>query len=59
MATGDDARDRRRRAVTLTPAGRRVTEAAVVVAAQITAQTLAPLSPQEQRAVARLLKKLG
>jgi hypothetical protein len=30
-----------------------------VVAAQITAQTLAPLSAQEQRAVTRLLKKLG
>jgi MarR family transcriptional regulator, lower aerobic nicotinate degradation pathway regulator len=59
VATAGDARDRRRRAVTLTPAGRRVTEAAIVVAAQITAQTLAPLSPQEQRAVARLLKKLG
>ena len=30
-----------------------------LVAAQITAQTLAPLSADEQRAVARLLKKLG
>jgi DNA-binding MarR family transcriptional regulator len=59
VATADDANDRRRHAVALTPAGRRVTEAAIVVAAQITAQTLAPLSPQEQRAVVRLLKKLG
>jgi|SRR6516164_360822 DNA-binding MarR family transcriptional regulator len=59
VATTNDARDRRRRAVALTPAGRRVTEAAIVVAAQITAQTLAPLSPQEQRAVVRLLKRLG
>jgi DNA-binding MarR family transcriptional regulator len=59
VATTHDAKDRRRRAVTLTPTGRRVTEAAIVVAAQITAQTLAPLSPQEQRAVVRLLKKLG
>lgn len=59
VATAGDANDRRRRAVTLTPAGRRVTKAAIVVAAQITAQTLAPLSPQEQRAVVRLLKKLG
>jgi hypothetical protein len=42
VATAGDARDRRR-AVALTPAGRRVTEAATVVAAQITAQTLAPL----------------
>src|SRR6266699_486772 len=30
VATGGDARDRRRRAVTLTPTGRRVTEAATV-----------------------------
>jgi DNA-binding MarR family transcriptional regulator len=59
VATGGDQHDRRRRAVTLTPAGRRVTEAALVVAAQITAQTLAPLSADEQRAVTRLLKKLG
>ena len=59
VATADDANDRRRRAVALTPAGRRITEAAIVVAAQITAQTLAPLSLQEQRAVVRLLKKLG
>jgi MarR family transcriptional regulator, lower aerobic nicotinate degradation pathway regulator len=59
VATAGDTRDRRRRAVALTPNGRRVTEEAIVVAAQITAQTLAPLSSQEQRAVARLLKKLG
>jgi DNA-binding MarR family transcriptional regulator len=59
VATGHDPQDRRRRAVMLTAAGRRVTEAAVGVAAQITAQTLAPLSAEEQRAVARLLKKLG
>jgi DNA-binding MarR family transcriptional regulator len=59
VATANDAKDRRRRAVTLTPAGRRITEAATAVAAQITALTLAPLSPQEQRTVTRLLKKLG
>ena len=59
VATAGDVKDRRRRAVTLTPAGRRVTEAAIVVATQITAQTLTPLSLQEQRAVVRLLKKLG
>jgi DNA-binding MarR family transcriptional regulator len=59
VATAGDANDRRRRAVTLTPVGRRVTEEATAAAAQITAQTLAPLSPQEQRAVRRLLKKLG
>jgi DNA-binding MarR family transcriptional regulator len=42
----------------LTPSGRRVTEAAIAVAAEITAQTLATLSAEEQRAVERLLKKL-
>ena len=59
VATAGDANDRRRRAVTLTPTGRRVTEAAIAVASQITAQTLAPLSPAQQRAMVRLLKKLG
>ena len=59
VATAGDANDRRRRAVTPTLVGRQVTEAAILVAAQITAQTLAPLSPREQRAVRLLLKKLG
>jgi len=58
VTTGHDPQDRRRRAVPLTPSGRRVTEAAIAVAAEITAQTLAPLSAEEQRAVVRLLKKL-
>jgi DNA-binding MarR family transcriptional regulator len=56
---GHDPQDRRRRAVTLTAEGRRVTESAMAVAAEITAATLAPLAGDEQRAVARLLKKLG
>jgi DNA-binding MarR family transcriptional regulator len=59
LTTQSDPRDRRRRAITLTDEGRRVAEAAVTVAAQITAQTLAPLTPAERREVARLLKKLG
>lgn len=54
-----DPKDRRRRAVTLTDEGRRVTEAALKVAAKITAQTLAPLTATEQRTIATLLKKLG
>ncbi len=58
VTAGHDPQDRRRRAVTLTPSGRRVTEAAIAVAAEITAQTLATLSAEEQRAVVRLLKKL-
>jgi DNA-binding MarR family transcriptional regulator len=54
-----DPKDRRRRAVALTDRGRKVTEAAMLVAAEITAATLAPLSAEQQRLVARLLKKLG
>jgi DNA-binding MarR family transcriptional regulator len=54
-----DPNDRRRRAVALTERGRQVTEAAMKVAAEITATTLAPLTAEEQRTVARLLKKLG
>ena len=55
----NDPKDRRRRAVALTDRGRQVTEAAQLVAAEITAATLAPLTADEQRMVARLLKKLG
>ena len=54
-----DARDRRRRAIALTEAGRAVADAAVKVARQITHQTLTPLSAAEQRAVIRLLRKLA
>jgi DNA-binding MarR family transcriptional regulator len=55
----NDPKDRRRRAVALTERGRQVTEAAILVAAEITAATLAPLTAEEQRAVVKLLKKLG
>jgi len=55
----NDPNDRRRRAVTLTAQGRAVTVEAMKVAAQITAETLKPLSAEEQRAVARLLKRLS
>ena len=54
-----DPQDKRRRAIALSETGRRVAEAAVSVGAQITAETLAPLTQDEQRTVARLLKKLG
>ena len=54
-----DPNDRRRRAVALTDRGRKATEAAMLVAAEITAATLAPLTADEQRLVASLLKKLG
>ena len=55
----NDPKDRRRRAVTLTMRGRAVTEAAMKVAAEITAQTLTPLTAEEQQIVTRLLQKLG
>jgi len=54
-----DPKDRRRRAVALTERGRAVTEEAMKVAGDITAATLAPLTAEEQRIIARLLKKLG
>jgi DNA-binding MarR family transcriptional regulator len=59
VATTTDPQDRRRRAVALTAEGRRVIESAIRVAANITAVTLAPLTPEEQRTVVQLLKKLG
>ena len=54
-----DPKDRRRRAVALTDRGRQVTESALKVAADITTATLMPLSAEEQRLVAKLLRKLG
>jgi MarR family transcriptional regulator, lower aerobic nicotinate degradation pathway regulator len=55
----NDPKDRRRRAVALTDRGREATEAAIKVAADLTAAPLTPLTPDEQRTIARLLKKLG
>ena len=55
----NDPKDRRRRAVALTDRGRQVTQAAQLVAAEITAATLAALTEEEQRLVTRLLKKLA
>ena len=54
-----DPHDKRRRAVTLTDEGRRVTEAAIKVASNITADTLMPLTEDERRTIARMLRKLG
>ena len=59
VTAANDPHDRRRRAVALTDQGRRVTEAAMKVAAKITADTLVPLSDEERETVARLLKKLA
>jgi DNA-binding MarR family transcriptional regulator len=54
-----DPKDRRRRAVALTERGRQVTQAAQLVAAEVTAATLAAFTEEEQRLVTRLLKKLA
>ena len=54
-----DPKDRRRLAVALTARGKIVTEQAIKVAAEITAETLGPLTAEEQRTVTRLLNKLG
>ncbi|HVV60780.1 MAG TPA: MarR family transcriptional regulator [Pseudolabrys sp.] len=54
-----DPNDRRRRSVTLTERGREVTEAAMAIAVDITNETLAPLSGDEQRSMMNLLKKLA
>ena len=59
VTSQSDPQDQRRRAIALTEAGRRATKAAVAIAAEITAETLAPLTQEEQRTVLRLLKKLG
>lgn len=58
ITTQSDPNDRRRRAITLTEQGRAITKQAVETAGRITARTLVPLSPEEQRTIARLLKKL-
>ncbi len=55
----NDPKDRRRRAVALTERGREVTQAAQVVATEITAATLEPLTADERRVVVRLLRKLS
>jgi MarR family transcriptional regulator, lower aerobic nicotinate degradation pathway regulator len=54
-----DPNDRRRRAVALTERGRQATEAAMRVAAEITAETMTPLTAEERRLVVALLTKLG
>ena len=59
VATCDDPSDKRRRAVTLTDKGRRITEQATEIAAKITRETLAPLTGEEQRAVLKLLRRLS
>lgn len=59
VMTSSDSQDRRRRAVVLTDAGRKATEAALHVSVEIGAVTLAPLTADEQRKLAGLLKKIA
>jgi MarR family transcriptional regulator, lower aerobic nicotinate degradation pathway regulator len=59
VTSRDDPRDARRHMITLTPAGRRLVEAAIPIAGQTTEKTLAPLSDKEQATLLHLLKKLG
>jgi DNA-binding MarR family transcriptional regulator len=59
VTTQKDPRDKRRRGIALSDSGRRTAEAAVGIAASITAATLASLTRAEQLTVVRLLKKLG
>jgi DNA-binding MarR family transcriptional regulator len=58
VAIGNDAKDRRRRAIALTERGRVTAEAAIRVARRITRHTLTPLTTSEQKSVIGLLKKL-
>jgi MarR family transcriptional regulator, lower aerobic nicotinate degradation pathway regulator len=57
--TRSDPQDSRRLTITLSGAGRELVRRAAPVAQAITEETLAPLSPSEQRAIARLLGKLA
>ena len=59
VATLPDAGDRRRLMLAPTTAGRAAYDAARPLAHRITAETLAPLSPDEQTALVALLARLG
>lgn len=58
VATKPDPMDARRRVIILTPAGRVLYQARTSNAHAISAETLAPLSSAERRALLRLLSKM-
>jgi DNA-binding MarR family transcriptional regulator len=58
IAIGRDSNDRRRRTVSLTPRGSRVTQSAIRSAVDISAQTLRSVTSGERRVLTDLLKKL-
>lgn len=54
----DDPDDRRRRAVSLTERGREAAEAAIAMATEITAATLAPLPAADRKRIIGMLRRL-
>ncbi len=59
LAGRPDPADRRRILVTLTRDGARLAEEAVAAGRAITAETVAPLSPEEAATLCRLLARIG
>ncbi len=53
-----DPLHKRRLIIRLTPAGNAMVEDCFVLGAQVSAKTLAPLAPEEQQELIRLLKKI-
>jgi DNA-binding MarR family transcriptional regulator len=58
ITIGRDPNDRRRRTISLTAQGSRVTKSAIRAAVDITAQTLRSVTSEERRMLTDLLKKL-
>ena len=58
VATGPDAADRRRLTVSLTAAGERLFADRAATALAVSAETVAPLTPEEARVLQALLAKL-
>jgi DNA-binding MarR family transcriptional regulator len=58
VTSQSNPRDRRRSMVAVTKVGARIAREAIALAHQITAETLAPLEPLEQRQIVRLLQKM-
>jgi DNA-binding MarR family transcriptional regulator len=54
-----DPRDRRSKIIAPTPAGRKLYARARALVATSTAESLAPLSPQERQELSRLLRKIA
>lgn len=59
VLTAVDPLDRRRRAVALTERGHAVTDAAILLARDITEETLEPLTGPEREQLVRLLRKIS